>query len=108
MLLAAAACATDSHPIEDGTYFARSGKDSISVRGEEMRFVLTIKGDGREQTFNRSYRYTVLRDGRIQPHPVRSADAIFGIGQFDWYWDGKEIIQKIPDGAEVNRFTREP
>lgn len=107
-LLAAVACATDSHPIENGTYIARSGEDRISVRDEEMHFVLTLTEDGEERVLDRSYSYTVLQNGRIQPHPVRSADAAFGIGRFDWYWDGKEIVQKAPSGAEVNRFVRQP
>jgi hypothetical protein len=107
-LLATAACAADSHPIENGTYVARSGDDRISVRDEEMHFVLTITEGGQQRVFDRSYSYTVLQDGRIQPHPVRSADAVFGIGRFDWYWDGKEIVQKAPSGAEINRFVRHP
>jgi hypothetical protein len=108
MLLSTTACASDSHPIENGTYIARSGEDRISAQDEDLHFVLTITEDGQQRVFDRSYSYTVLPDGRIQPHPVRSADAVFGIGRFDWYWDGNEIIQKAPSGAEVNRFVRQP
>jgi hypothetical protein len=108
-LLPVLGCASDSRPIENGTYLARSGEGKISVRDQEIHFIVTISHEGRKEVLDRRYNYTVLPDGRIQPHPVRSVDAAFGIGRYDWYWEGGEIVQRNPDGgADINTFVRKP
>lgn len=107
-LLAAPGCASDSHPIENGTYRARSGEGTISVRDQEIHFVVTIEHEGNQQVLDRKYSYTVLPNSRIQPYPVRSVDAAFGIGRYDWYWEGGEIVQRNPDGgADIETFVRD-
>ena len=103
------ACADDSSAIENGTYFAKSGKDRISVEDEKIRFVLTITVSGEQRLLDKSYGYELRSDGRIRPHPVRSADAVFGVGRSKWYWTGGEIVQKDLGTDEVlNRFARRP
>lgn len=109
VLIGASGCVSDYHPIADGTYSMSSGEERIVVRQSEMHFVIRIDRDGQKKILDRTYGYTVLPDGRIQPHPVRSADAVFGVGSFDWYWDGTRIIQKDPKSNEpINSFARRP
>jgi len=71
-----------------------SGDETISVFESEMRFHVKIHDMGPDSYMDRTYPYTVMPDGRIQPLEMRSVDAAFGIGRFAWYWDGERITQK--------------
>jgi len=111
VLLAIGGCVAGEHSIPDGTYVEPSGKETITVHGSEIRFNIVISDDGPDKVLDRTYGYAVLPDGRIQPKPVRSADAAFGVGRFDWYWDGKNITQKARGPAKNQRvklFTLKP
>jgi len=109
--LAIGGCVAEHHPIPDGTYVEPSGREIITVHGPEIRFNIVISVEGPDKFLDRAYGYAVLPDGRIQPKPVRSADAAFGVGRFDWYWDGRNIVQKTrgPDrNQQVRLFTPKP
>lgn len=103
-VLLAARCVED-RPIPDGTYVEASGKERITVRGPEIHFYVVIRSDP-DEFLDRTYGYTVWPNGRLQPNPVRSADAVFGVGQFDWYWDGKNIVQKTRETDEEEARER--
>ena len=102
LFLAGIACAKDFHPIPDGTYVASKSEQRITVTGSTIHFYVRLnESSAGPGMLERTYQYTVLRDGRVQPYPVRSADAVFGIGKFDWYWDGEKILQRDPRSAEL-------
>jgi len=100
---------TPNQPIPDGTYVNSSGEEKISVRGPDVHFFIRRGVGGGDEFLDGSYTYSVLPDGEIQPYPMKSGDAILGVGQFIWYWDGKNIVQhdsRSPDSIQT--FTRKP
>ena len=97
----------DNHPIVDGVYAEAAGNEKITVAGSRIHFYIRISGDDQDRILDTAYGYTVLPDGAIQPKPVRSADAAFGVGAFDWYWDGTDILQESPSSdVPPRRFVR--
>ena len=99
-VLLAAKCERN-RPIPDGTYVEPSGVERITVRGEEIHFYVVIRHDP-DEFLDRTYdSYSVWPNGTLQPFSMRSADAVFGVGQFDWSWDGENIVQKKREGDEV-------
>lgn len=95
----------DYHPISVGTYFTDDlPGEEIVVLQSEIRFFIRVNKD----FVDRKYKYTVLPDGRIQPYPMTSSDAIFGVGMYDWYWDGNTIIQKNPKTGKTVKFQHRP
>jgi hypothetical protein len=94
-------CASDYHPIPVGSYCF--GIECLLVAQSKISF--HIKLDKQiDEMITREYKYTVLSDGRIQPFPLRSVDAVLGVGKFDWYWDGQNINRTNPKTNETDLF----
>ena len=76
------------------------------VSEEALAFHILLTGPRAGQVFDRSYSYR-LRGGRLEPYPVRDADAVFGIGAFTWTWNGDRIVQHDRGtGAVLQEFSR--
>jgi hypothetical protein len=101
-LMAVGACASESHPIPNGTY--SYSQERIVVDGGRIQFHLISKDAG--QASDKEYQYTVLPDGRIQPYPLTSSDAVLGTGRYDWSWNGKAIVRTNPHTKQSDHFMR--
>lgn len=94
-------CATDYCPVPVGSYFF--GNEYLLVAQSKISFHIKLDKQT-DEMIAREYEYTVLPDGRIQPFPLRSVDAVLGVGKFDWYWDGKNINRKNPKTKDIDLF----
>lgn len=109
VLVAGVACMKTAATIPNGIYSKTPGDERISVNGPNIHFTIQIVRDGSRTMVNRDCQYEVGSDGRIRPFPLRSADAVFGVGSFDWYWDGGSILQKDPRTGDIlGSFVRTP
>jgi len=103
LVLCSCGCASDYHPIPDGTY--SYGEERVVVEGERMRFHILDEKEG--PSSDKEYYFTVLPDGRIQPYPLASAEAALGIGKYDWFWNGDRIVRTIPHSGQSVDFARD-
>jgi hypothetical protein len=86
--------AADQHPIKPGKYLSPSGDEGITVFESRMRFQIRLPVENREVSLDKTYSYTALDNGRIEPLGITSEEWVFGIGRFDWFWNGETITQK--------------
>ena len=84
--------------IPSGVYAAPGGEEFVNVSSEHMRFHIVLSGQYAGQILDREYQYRVLKSGQIHLHPVREADAVFGIGQYRWFWTGEALNQMDGSG----------
>ncbi|MFH1467129.1 MAG: hypothetical protein ABIO70_22285 [Pseudomonadota bacterium] len=99
----------DTPPIPDGVYANPSGQETLTFGEGQMTVHIVLIGQYAGQQFDRSYAYRQLEGGWIQPHPVRTADAVFGVGNFGWRWDGTSITQtEYGTGRVLQEFRRGP
>ena len=83
------------HPIPDGVYLSDSGDERITIEGKRIRFRLHDAEPARREFIELEYDYAVYSDGRVQPHPMSSADALGGpAGRYEWSWDGTVISRR--------------
>ena len=95
MALTMTGCARPYRPIPDGEYSTPPGDDHVSVHdGHILLHVLPWNGGRHPRDSDTTYQYTVLPDSRIVICTMTSAEAVNGIGGFDWLWDGERIVQK--------------
>jgi hypothetical protein len=104
-------CPPDAHLIIEGVYVSPSNDESVSVAETQVRFHIRGGGLRQDRILDHTYpEYTVMDDGEIRPGPMTSDDAAAGVGWFDWYWDGENIVQKDPRATNpanlVRTFTR--
>jgi hypothetical protein len=98
---------SDSRPIPPGRYVGQPGGDVIEVSETELRFLLSGTPHEPKRRTDRVYQYTVLSDRRIQPYPMASEDALYGVGAWDWRWNGAAIEQRdLRSGSTIQRFTK--
>ncbi len=95
--------------IPDGLYITSTGNETVEINGGQVTFHIELIGKHAGQMFDRSYKYRLRTNGQFHPYPVRSVDAVFGIGKFEWLWDGTHIVQKNSTTDEVmQEFSRKP
>jgi hypothetical protein len=70
------------------------------VSESEIRFKIMFGSDGGIPV-DRTYKYEVWPNGRVQPFPMASEEAVSGIGKFDWQWDGSQITQTDPRNGSL-------
>jgi hypothetical protein len=106
LLLALGSCIAQHHPIPIGTYVTPSGDESVSAFESELHFRVRVDEKHPERLIDRTFSYTVEKDGEIIPHTMTSIEAAFGVGRYDWYWDGETIIRRDWRSGETANFTR--
>jgi hypothetical protein len=98
----------EERTISNGTYLDPSGEQKIIVRDSRIHFLIALEKGRADRRLDREYDYSVDPDGRIQPRPLVSSDAVLGVAKFDWRWDGKVISQSDPATKEVTIFNARP
>jgi hypothetical protein len=102
-------CINDSgQTITDGVYREPARVEELTVKGREMTLQLnSIKGS-HLGIIRRTYRYEVLTDGKLR-FLASSNDSffVFTILNYEWSWDGKDIVRKHKETGEAVVFTRE-
>lgn len=98
-------CAPDEYrPIPVGVY--SHGKDygeKIFVSQTEITFYIKIDN----YIIQRKLNYSVLPDGTINLYTMASSELLTGIGRYEWYWDGKNIIQRdFKTGDLIKKFKK--
>jgi len=95
-----------SPTIPEGRYEDPTGDESVSVQDDQITFDIVLIGKKAGQRFQRTYSYRLRPNGLLQPYPVRSVDAVFGIGNFEWVWDGSTLAQNNKSTHElIQAFT---
>lgn len=98
-------CKTRTVTIPSGSYEDPTGKQRVIVRGKEIRFVIRLEDDN-SNLFDQTYDdYSIWPNGRLLPFPITSVDAAFGVGRFDWSWDGKSIVRQKHKSQEILVFS---
>ena len=84
-------CSVQRTPLPNGIYQPTNGPERVIVQGQKIRFIVQLDTK-RTNLFDQTYEnHSVWPNGKIQPFPMREADAILGIGRFYWLWDGTNI-----------------
>ena len=90
--------------LPSGSYLSPSGTERIVVEGSSIHYSILLPRSG-SNLFERTYRdHSVWPSGHIQPFPMRSAEWMYGVGQFHWNWDGTNIIRSNRNSGEVTHF----
>jgi len=89
--------AHETKRITNGVYREATSIESVTVRGETVEFKIRVVKLDRERVFSRLYRYELTENGKIRVL-ASSNDPVFvgGVLQYDWFWDGRDIIRKEP------------
>jgi hypothetical protein len=82
-----------------------AGEERLFVAQTTIRFYVKME-ENSNVFISREYKYTVQSDGRIQPFPMRSADAVLGVGKYDWHWDKSKIVKADPKTNELIIFEK--
>jgi len=96
-------------PVPNGTYREPSKAESIEVRGTGLTFTIRVPKLDPGKEFTRGpYKYAVNSSGEIHIY-ASSNDSVFvfGILNYNWSWDGKNIVRKDTKTGNVVTFTLE-
>jgi hypothetical protein len=101
--------------IPDGVYREPSGVEMLKVKGSEIEFHIRVLNPQMPGIFDRTYTYHIEhRDGADElgfGGSSNDAVRVEGVGKYQWYWDGKNIIRKrfafTRDGPNLDRQERE-
>jgi hypothetical protein len=99
------------HPIPIGTYSDRCGDEVILVGDRQIHLHVTVNDDNadeyhREYTLDRSYPYSVWRDGELSFGAMATGEYLAGVGRYRWYWDGQTIARVNWRNWTTTRFTK--
>ena len=92
-----------------GIYHEASRIESIKVGQKRLAFTIHVTGFDPQKVFTREYyEYTINSLGEIRIYGS-SNDVVFldGIMNYDWFWDGKNIIREDRKTGNVVTFVRE-
>lgn len=95
-------CATAEEIIIPGKYSVTDSREFIFINGNTIRFHLYDDKNG--AFFEKEYKYSLLSGDKIQPYPMTSVDAIYGIGKYDWYLKEGDIHMKDPKTEKMSVF----
>jgi hypothetical protein len=102
------ACLADKRLILEGSYQNPLSDEYVTVQKSKIRFHINLRNEKGEKLLDQEYQYySVWTNGRILPRPLRSVDAVYGVGRYDWYWNGEAILRKDPKTGETAQFLRE-
>jgi hypothetical protein len=89
----------------NGVYKSNKTEDFIIINDENISFNIKIDKRTRKMTGEYAYKYTILpdSDGKIYV-TLSSREALDGIGQYNYYWNGNAIKMTDKQGKEVNVF----
>jgi hypothetical protein len=105
----AVGCVISAAEITTGVYRNADKTEWIAVQGRALSFNIYLKSKRGKELITRKYTgYGLHSNGRFWPSPTTSIDASAGIGAYDWFWDGKNIVRKDPKSGEAVSFTPEP
>lgn len=93
LLLPLCGCQHVKTHIPDGKYISAGSKEYIIVKPSTMFFHLRVV-DKSNVFIDREYEYNLWKDGEIFPNGIATGEYFPGIGKYDLYWDGKDIIAK--------------
>ncbi len=77
-------------------------ENQVSVLATKIRFHVKVN-DG---FVDHVYDYAVESDGRIRLSPQVSSDILLGVPKYQWFWDGKVILQREPRTGESVEFVK--
>jgi hypothetical protein len=106
----ATGCATSRGEtrITPGVYREPAKVEAVAIRGDVIEFRIRVAKLDPEKIFERMYSYTVATDGVIRVI-ASSNDSVFvfGVLNYGWSWDGKNIVRKDPKSGEAVIFALE-
>jgi hypothetical protein len=108
-LLSGCVASTTVVQVPSGIYREPSHAESIEARGNGLTFSIRVpKLDPQKVLTRGPYEYAVNSSGHIRIY-ASSNDSVFvfGIMNYDWSWDGKNIVRKDVRTGEVVTFAPE-
>ena len=87
------ACRYDMNSVPIGEYYTNSKDEWLKIAKEIIHVHMYLKYKGEKILLDKKFDYKLLKDGKIHFSPLTSAEAVFGIGQFKWYWEKDKIVQ---------------
>ena len=102
LLVFAFGCAAARNGILSGTFRNRAGMGEIVIAGDRMQVKMEAVQTTDPDANKKSYQYTLLNNGRIQLTLNRSAELLYGVGLFDFYWDGRNITAVDRKGSRTD------
>ena len=105
VLLLFCSCQHIKVQVPEGKYVAKTKKEYIIVKPSRMFFHLKVIG--KPNIFiEREYKYDLWEDGTIIPLGLASGEYYLGVGQYDLFWDGRNIIVKEIKTKNVIRLKK--
>lgn len=100
-------CVTAAIRVPSGTYRDPSNAESVEAHANGLTFSIRVpKLDPQKVLTRGPYEYKVNSSGEIHIY-ASSNDSVFvfGILQYAWVWDGKNIIRKEPTSGNSVTFV---
>ncbi len=104
VVLGLGACSGPREAMPSGLYVSGDGEERITVEASRrIRFQVRLDETDPDRLFDREYEsYSIWPESRrLQPFPMRSADALLGLGRYDWLWKDGKIAKTDPKTGEV-------
>jgi len=108
-LLSGCVASTAALRVPSGIYREPSNAESIEARENGLTFSIRVpKLDPQKVLTRGPYEYAVNSSGKIRIY-ASSNDSVFvfGVLNYDWSWDGKNIVRRDVKTGDVVTFARE-
>jgi hypothetical protein len=93
--------------ITKGLYLEPSKVESVSVSGDQISFKIFVENGERSGVFDRTYDYTLDRDGEIRVHGSSNDPVlVLGVLRYHWFWNGATIVRRDLVAHRDVEFTR--
>ena len=102
-------CIRDSgQRITDGVYREPSKVESLAVKGQFMTLELNVVKGPRLGLIQGTYQYEILTNQELR-FRASSNDSffVFTILNYDWIWNGKDIVRKHSETGATVVFSRD-
>jgi len=97
-------CTSKSQTLPSGMYRASTNDQRVLVQGRQIRFWIVLE-ESRTNLHKEAFPdHSVWPNGRLQSFPMREAEAVLGVGRFDWSWDGTNILRRNGRTGEIIVF----
>lgn len=97
---------SEKNLITNGVYQEPTKIEAVIISGDEIEFKILVSNDNQTRVFNRKYKYTLSTDGKIRVSGSSNDTVfVFGVLNYDWTWDGKNIVRKHFKNGDTMIFT---
>ena len=109
VVLGLGACITPGESLPPGEYVSDDGRERITVEDSgRIRFRVRVDGSGTGELTDRAFdNHQIWAQSKtIRPVPMKTRDAVHGVGKYTWRWRDGRIAKTSKSGKVLAWFAR--